>query len=186
MSTLDVAVFLLRVVVGLIMLVHGTQKLFGWFGGSGLARLQQGFARQGLKPASLWVGLVILGEVGGGLSLALGFLTPLGAAGVFGAMFMATAKTHWKNGFFVSKGGYEFTLLLMTVSTGLGLIGPGHYSLDALFGIPLPKVWLFVALVAAALVVDVVGLVISRSVTPATTAPAEARSDAASRVSQRP
>ncbi len=183
MSTIDVAILLLRVVVGLTMLVHGTQKLFGWFGGSGIARLQQGFARQGLKPAPLWVGLVILGEVGGGLSLALGFLTPLGAAGVFGAMFMAAAKTHWKNGSFVSKGGFEFTLLLMTVSTVLGLIGPGLYSLDALFSITLPQAPLFLALAAAALVVDVVGLVISRPVPPTTAAPAEARSDSASRVS---
>ncbi len=183
MNTIDVAVFLLRVVVGLIMLVHGTQKLFGWFGGSGIARLQQGFARQGFKPASLWVGLVILGEVGGGLSLALGFLTPLGAAGVFGAMFMAAVKTHWKNGFFVSKGGYEFTLLLMTASMVLGLIGPEHYSLDTLFSVTLPEAPLFLALVAAALVVDVVGLVISRPVTPKTAAPAEARADEASRVS---
>jgi putative oxidoreductase len=82
---------------------------------------------------------VILGEVGGGLSLALGFLTPLGAAGAFGTMFMATFKSHWKNGFIVSKGGYEYTLLLMTVSIALGLIGPGSYSLDALFGIALPE-----------------------------------------------
>ncbi len=183
MSTIDVAVFLLRVVVGLTMLAHGAQKLFGWFGGPGIARLQQGFARQGFKPALLWVGLVILGEVGGGLSLALGFLTPLGAAGVFGAMFMATVKTHWKNGFFVSKGGFEFTLLLMTVSTVLGLIGPGRYSLDALFSITLPEAPLFLALVAAALVVDVVGLMISRPVAPTAAAPAEARSDEASRVS---
>lgn len=176
MSTLNVAILLLRVVVGLTMAVHGTQKLFGWFGGSGLARLRQGFERQGFKPAWLWVGMVILGEVGGGLSLAFGLLTPLGAAGIFGAMFMATAKSHWKNGFIVSKGGYEYTLVLMTVSIALGLIGPGRYSLDGLFGIALPEDALFLALAAAALVVDTIGLLISRAVIPTAATPTETRS----------
>src|SRR5439155_4605985 len=112
--------------------------------------------------------LVILGDVVGCLSVALGFLTPLGAAGIFGAMFMATFKTHWKNGFIVSKGGYEYTLVLMTVSVALGLIGPGNYSLDALFGIVLPEALLFGALAVAALLVDIIGLYISR---PAAVAP---------------
>src|SRR5712691_4427328 len=160
--TMSVALLMLRLVVGLTLAVHGTQKLFGWFGGPGLARLRQGFEKQGFKPAWLWASLVILGEVGGGLSLALGFLTPLGAAGIFGAMFMATFKTHWKNGFIVSKGGYEYTLLLMTVSITLGLIGPGSYSLDALFGIALPEAPLFGVLAVATLLIDVIGLLISR------------------------
>ncbi len=161
--TLSIALLMLRLVVGLTLVVHGTQKLFGWFAGSGLARLRQGFEKQGFKPAWLWVSFVILGEVGGGLSVALGFLTPLGAAGIFGTMFMATFKSHWKNGFIVSKGGYEYTLVLMTVSIALGLIGPGSYSLDALFGIVLPEALLFGALAVAALFVDIIGLSISRS-----------------------
>lgn len=168
-DTLTVAVFLLRVVVGLTLAVHGTQKLFGWFGGPGLARFHQGFARQGFKPSWLWVALVVLGEVGGGLSLALGFLTPLGAAGIFGAMFMATVKVHRKNGFFVSKGGYEYTLTLVAVAVALGLIGPGTWSLDSLLGIRLPEATTFLALAGAALVVDIVGLLISsRSAVPVT------------------
>jgi putative oxidoreductase len=160
--TMSIALLILRVVVGLTLAVHGTQKLFGWFAGPGLSRLTQGFTQQGFKPAWLWVGLVVLGEVGGGVSLALGFLTPLGAAGIFGVMFMATFKTHWKNGFIVSKGGYEYTLVLMTVSIALGLMGPGSYSLDALFGIALPEALLFGVLAVAALLVDVIGLFISR------------------------
>jgi len=160
--SLSVGLLLLRLVIGLTLFIHGTQKLFGWFSGPGLARLRQGFEKQGFKPALLWVSLVILGEVGGGLSLALGFLTPLGAAGIFGTMFMATFKSHWKNGFILSKGGYEYTLMLMTVSTALGIIGPGNYSLDALFGLALPEVLLFVVLAAASLLVDIIGLRISR------------------------
>ena|SRR5213592_1055034 len=74
--TMSVGLLILRFVVGLTLAVHGTQKLFGWFAGPGLARLMQGFEKQGFKPAWLWVSLVILGEVGGGVSVALGFLTP--------------------------------------------------------------------------------------------------------------
>src|SRR5215471_18483872 len=137
--TMNVALLLLRLVVGLTLAVHGTQKLFGWFGGSGPTRLRQGFEKQGFKPAWLWASFVILGEVGGGVFLALGFLTPLAAAGTFGVMFMATFKVHWKNGFIVSKGGIEYTLVLMVVSIAIGITGPGSYSLDALFGIALPE-----------------------------------------------
>jgi putative oxidoreductase len=166
--TMSIALLILRLVVGLTLAVHGTQKLFGWFAGPGLARLRQGFEQQGFKPVWLWVSLVILGEVGGGLSVALGFLTPLGAAGIFGTMFMATFKSHWKNGFIVSRGGYEYTLVLMTVSIVIGLIGPGNYSLDALFGIVLPEALLFGVLAIVALLVDLIGLYISR---PAAVAP---------------
>jgi len=96
-------------------------------------------------------------------------LTPLGAAGIFGVMFMATFKSHWKNGFIVSKGGYEYTLVLMAVSLTLGLAGPGSYSLDSLFGIALPETLLFGVLAVAALLVDVIGLFISRPVAVAKT-----------------
>lgn len=158
---MSVGLLILRLVVGLTMAAHGTQKLFGWFSGPGLARLNAGFEKQGYRPAWLWVGFVILGEVGGGISFALGFLTPLGAAGIFGAMFMATFKSHWKKGFFLSKGGYEYTLVLMAVSVAIGLAGPGSYSLDALFGITLPDVLLFGILAVAALLVDLIGIRLS-------------------------
>lgn len=163
MSTSVSAAFLiLRLVGGLTLTAHGAQKLFGWFGGSGPSKLAQGFRTQGFRPAWLWVGLVSLGELGGGLLLALGFLTPLGAAGGFGAMFMAIFKTHWKNGFWNSKRGLEFPLVLLTVVAAIGIAGPGAYSLDALFGLKLAEPLLFIVLAVAAVVVDVIGLVISR------------------------
>jgi putative oxidoreductase len=163
-ATMSVGLLILRLVVGLTLAIHGTQKLFGWFGGPGLTRLMQGFEKQRFKPAWFWVSLVILGEVGGGISVALGLLTPLGAAGIFGAMFMATFKSHWKNGFILSKGGYEYTLMLMAVSIAIGLMGPGSYSLDALIGIVLPEALLFGVLAIAAVLVDIIGLFISRPV----------------------
>ena len=166
--TISIALLMLRLVVGLALTGHGVQKLFGWFGGPGLAKLVQGFERQGFKPVWFWVSFVILGEVGGGLSVAFGFLTPLGAAGILGAMAMATFKSHWKNGFWLTKGGYEYSLVLMIVSISLGLIGPGSYSLDILFGINFPQALLFGVLAVAALLVDVVGILISRppTITP--------------------
>ncbi len=165
---MSAGLLILRLIAGLTLTAHGTQKLFGWFGGSGLTRLTQGFVKQGFKPAWLWVGLVILGEVGGGVSVALGFLTPLGAAGIFGAMFMAMFKSHWKNGFWNRNSGIEFPLSLLASSVAIGLIGPGSYSLDTLFGIVLPEALLFGVLAVAAMLVDIIGLFISR---PAAVAP---------------
>ena len=162
--TMNIAVLILRLVVGLTLTGHGVQKLFGWFGGSGLTRLRQVFEKQGYKPVWLWVSLAVVGEVGGGISVALGFLTPLGAAGIFGAMFMAMFKSHWKNGFWLQKGGYEYTLVLLVASMAIGLIGPGSYALDTLFGIALPEALLFGVLAAAALLVDVIGILINRPV----------------------
>jgi|SRR5579863_4685555 len=160
--TISLGLLILRVVIGLTMAAHGSQKLFGWFGGSGFAGTMQMQGKMGLKPAWLWTGFVILGELGGGLSLALGFLTPLGAAGIFGAMVMAIAKSHWKNGFWNGKRGIEFPLSLLTVAVAIGITGPGAYSLDALFGLTLPYAQLFLVLALAALIVDLAGLLISR------------------------
>ena len=153
---------ILRVIAGLTLAAHGAQKLFGWFGGSGFAGTMQMQQRLGFKPAIFWSYLVILGEFGGGLSVAFGFLTPLGAAGMFAVMFMAVAKSHWKNGFWSSKRGIEYPLLLLTIGVATGLIGPGSYSLDALFGIVLPETLLFCVLAIVALLVDITGLIISR------------------------
>lgn len=173
--TLSLGLLILRLVVGLTLAAHGAQKLFGWFGGPGFTKMEQGLKTQGFKPPLLWTCLVILGELGGGLSLAFGFLTPLGAAGGFAAMFMAIFKTHWKNGFWNSKRGLEFPLALLAMSVTIGIIGPGGYALDALFGNALSETLLFCILAVAALVVDIIGLIISR---PPAVAPAEIKSSA--------
>lgn len=156
------ALLIIRGVAGLTLAAHGAQKLFGWFGGPGYAKLESGFDKMGYKPAWVWASLAILGELGGGLSLAFGFLTPLGAAGALGAMVMAGA-THWEHGFFASKGGFEYPLALLAMSAGIGLAGPGTYALDTLFRLTLHQVPLFIALAIAALLVDAVGITLKRS-----------------------
>ncbi len=155
------ALLIIRVVLGLSLAAHGAQKLFGWFGGPGYARMEQGFQARGYRPAWLWLALALLGELGGGLSIAFGFLTPLGAAGAVGAMVMA-ASTHWTNGFFASRGGFEYPLALLAMAAAVGIAGPGTYSLDGLFGIALPAV-VFAVLALAALVVDGIGILMTRS-----------------------
>jgi putative oxidoreductase len=163
---LSLGLLILRAVAGLTIGAHGAQKLFGWFEGSGFLGVLKMQDRMGLRPAWLWGSLVILGELGGGLSLAFGFLTPLGAAGIFGAMCMAIFKSHWKNGFWNSKRGVEFPLQLLAAGVAVGLAGPGSYSLDYGLHISLPYPQLFLVLAFAALVVDVIGLVISRVPSP--------------------
>lgn len=157
-----IGLLVLRVIAGLTLAGHGTQKLFGWFGGPGFARQQASFQTQGFHPSWLWSALIVLGELGGGLSLACGFLTPLGAAAIFAAMLMAILKVHWKNGFWNSKRGIEFPLSLLTIATAIGIAGPGTYALDTFFGITLPTPLLFVILAVVGLLVDILGLVISR------------------------
>jgi putative oxidoreductase len=175
--TVSTGLLILRLVAGLTLAAHGAQKLFGWFGGGGIKGTVQMQERMGLKPAPLWAGLVMLGEFGGGLSVALGLLTPLGAAGMVGTMFMAIAKAHWKNGFWNGKRGIEFPLQMLTIGVVLGIAGPGSYSLDALFGTALPGV-VFLILVLAALLIDVIGLVMSRGAVIAPAQPAGARQNA--------
>ena len=173
--TLSLGLLLLRLVAGLTLAAHGAQKLFGWFGGSGFTKTTQGMQKQGFKPGWFWNSLNILGEVGGGLSLAFGFLTPLGAAGAVGSMFMAIVHVHWKHGFWNRDHGLEFPLQLLASSLALGLVGPGNYSLDELFGMNFPTPLLFGVLAVAALLVDVIGLLMSR---PAVAARAEVKSPA--------
>lgn len=167
-NSASAGLFILRVVVGLIFAGHGLQKLFGWFGGVGFARLTQSLLRQGFMPPQPWTSLVILGELGGGVSLALGLLTPLGAAGIVGAMVMAIVTSHWKNGFWNSKRGIEFPLALLASAVAIGLAGPGGVALDTqppLAGILWPATaapLVFIVLAIIAILVDIVGLLRAR------------------------
>jgi putative oxidoreductase len=142
--TVDVGLLILRVIIGLTLAGHGAQKMFGWFGGPGLTGFSGGTKRMGFRPPIFWAVLAALGELGGGLLLALGLLTPLGALGMMGSMFVAIVKAHWPKGFWNSKGGIEFPLSLWTVAFAVGIAGPGALSLDHLIGWPVNQAAPFV------------------------------------------
>ena len=126
---------MLRVTVGATLAAHGAQKLFGWFGGLGLEGTARGLEHLGYFPGrrhALMAGLV---ETGGGLLLALGLLTPLAAALVASVMIVAGLTAHARQGFFITSGGFEYTLVLGVAGLTLAFTGPGALSLDALFGL---------------------------------------------------
>ena len=111
------------------------EKLFGWFGGPGLDAIGQGFAALGFHPGKRQALIAGLVEVGGGLLLTLGLLTPLAAAIVLSVMLVAAVSVHVKQGFFITSGGFEYNLVLGMAGLVLAFTGPGALSLDALFGL---------------------------------------------------
>jgi putative oxidoreductase len=127
---MDLALFALRVVVGLLLAGHGAQKLFGSFGGHGRAGTGQFFESLGLRPGVRHATLAGAAEFGGGLLLALGLLTPLGSAAIIGVMAVAILTVHGPKGPWVTEGGYEYNLVLITVAFALAAAGPGGWSLD--------------------------------------------------------
>ena len=131
---MDLGLLILRVVVGLTLAAHGSQKLFGWFGGYGLAGTGSFLEKLGFRPGKAQAFLAGLAEAGGGLLLAAGVFTPLAAAAIVAVMFVAVVSVHGK-GFFVQNGGLEYPMTLGTVATALAFIGPGALSLDHALGI---------------------------------------------------
>ena len=132
---MEIGLLLIRLVLGLVFAAHGAQKLFGWFGGFGIQGTGGWLASMGLPAPRLQATVSGLSELGGGLLLAFGLLTPLGAAAVAGVMLVAIATVHLSKGFFNGSGGYEFNLALAVTAFGLAFTGPGRYSLDYLLDI---------------------------------------------------
>ncbi|UQA95752.1 DoxX family protein [Streptomyces halobius] len=124
----DVGLLVLRLAVGLTMAVHGTQKLFGWFGGPGLDASGKFFEMSGYSPGRTMVAIASLSELLGGLGLVLGLLTPLAGAAIFGTMINALA-VKWDGGFFAPEG-VEYEMVLATAAAALALTGPGRYAID--------------------------------------------------------
>jgi putative oxidoreductase len=124
---------LIRIAAGLLLMPHGAQKLFGWFGGSGIEATGQFFSTKFGLPASLAL-LAGLIEFFGGLMLAAGLATRLVALLVVGLMTVAVLKVHLGVGFFWTKGGFEYPLFWGIVAFAFVIRGGGRYSLDALIG----------------------------------------------------
>ena len=123
----DVALTLLRLIIGIIFIMHGGQKLFV-FGPSGTAGF---FASIGAPLPGLTGPFIGVLEFSAGIALVIGLLTRLAALGLFCDMMGAITLVHGKNGFFAPKG-YEFVLTLGVVALSIAIAGAGAYSLDAL------------------------------------------------------
>jgi putative oxidoreductase len=125
---------LLRTVIGGLFIGHGTQKLFGWFGGGGLDATGQGFEAIGFASGRRDARVAGLAESGGGTLLALGLAAPLAEAILISAMLMAIRTVHWQKGPWASNGGYEYNAVLISALLGLAKAGPGKWSLDHALG----------------------------------------------------
>ncbi|MHB1065152.1 MAG: DoxX family protein [Georgenia sp.] len=131
---MEIGLLLVRVVIGALMVGHGAQKLFGSFGGPGVAGTGGWFDSVGFRPGKAMAVVAGLSELGGGLLLALGLLTPLASAAIIGTMVVA-ASTHTASGLWGANGGYELPLVFTVVAASVALTGPGAYSLDSALGL---------------------------------------------------
>jgi putative oxidoreductase len=130
-SSANVALALIRLALGLMLVTHGTNKIFGAGGISGTARW---FEALGLRPGRLHAWVAAITEVGAGVFMSLGLLLPAACAGFVGLMTVAALTDHRGKGFFVFKGGWEYVALVAVVAVALAFIGPGRWSVDHLIG----------------------------------------------------
>jgi putative oxidoreductase len=126
--------FLMRLVIGGLFVGHGTQKLYGWFGGYGLEGTGKAFEGLGMRPGRRNALAAGVAETAGGAALAVGLATPLAAAALVATMLTAINRVHLKAGPWASDGGYEYNLVLIFAVLALTESGPGKLSLDAALG----------------------------------------------------
>lgn len=128
-DSIDLALLVFRGAIGAVMFAHGYQHLFRGGKVEGTARW---FESLGMRPGILHAWLASVTELAAGVSLTLGLLTPLGAAGVVGTMSVALVTNHRGNGFFIFRPGegWEYVMTLIACGLALGVVGPGGWSLD--------------------------------------------------------
>jgi putative oxidoreductase len=157
----DLAAFLLRTTLGGMLATHGINKVAGPGGLEGTTRW---FAALGLRPAAMHARMAAATEIGAGTLLAVGALSPLPAAATIGLMTTAALTDHRGKGFFVFKGGWEYTAVVAAAATALTTLGPGRWSLDTLLGHRRQgPAW---ALAATALGVSAAGALLATSYRP--------------------
>lgn len=126
---------IVRIVTGLIMAAHGAQKVFGWFGGYGLAGTGRFFEGLGFRPGAAFAAAAGTSELVSGLLVALGLLGPVGPGLMISVMVVAMLSVHAANGLFAASNGIELPLLYTAIAVALAFTGFGAYSLDALLGL---------------------------------------------------
>ena len=144
---MDTGLLIARMGFGLLMAAHGTQKLFGWFGGYGLAGTAGFLEQLGFRPGRFFAATAATTEITAGLLVAFGLLGPLGPALIVSVMIVAMATVHWQHGLFSQNNGIELPLLYSAAAAAIALTGPGAYSVDALLGLTWPAtvVWTMLA-----------------------------------------
>ncbi|MCL6731199.1 DoxX family membrane protein [Streptomyces neyagawaensis] len=143
---MDTGLLLLRLVAGLLIAGHGVQKVSFLLGGNGLAGGTEEFRRDGFRGGRLTALAAGGGQLGAGLFLAAGLLTPLAATTAMGVMTVAST-VKWRNGLWVQNDGYEYPLVLVLVAAVLALTGPGRWAGDALLGFAPWPLWVSVTAV---------------------------------------
>jgi putative oxidoreductase len=128
-DAVDLALLVFRCGVGAVMLAHGINHIWG---GGKINGTAGWFGSMGMRPPLVQAWLASVTEIGAGVLLVLGLLTPLGGAGVVGVMFVAWAINHRGNGFFIFRPGegWEYVMTLGLCGIVLGAVGPGGWSLD--------------------------------------------------------
>jgi putative oxidoreductase len=130
-SPVDSAALVLRLTIGPMLVAHGANKVFGKGGLEGTTRW---FDSLGLRPARVHARMAAATEIGAGTLLALGAASPLPSAAAIGLMATAARTDHKGKGFFVFKGGWEYTGVVAAVCAVIAALGPGRFSVDALIG----------------------------------------------------
>ncbi len=159
---MNIALLVLRVIVGALFVGHGTQKLLGWFGGHGLAGTGTFFESLGLRPGRTMALGAGTAELAGGLLFGLGFLTPLAAMLIITVMAVAVATVHWQHGPWITDGGFEYNLVLSAVAFAVTAIGAGRYSLDHAFSLHVATLGWALAALAAGLLAALITLAVTR------------------------
>jgi len=131
---MKIGLALARLLIGVLFVGHGTQKLLGWFGGHGRAGTGQFFESIGLAPGDRNAVAAGASEATGGALIAAGLLTPVGASLISGPMITAIRSVHAPNGPWVSNGGWEYNAVLLAAVFLIADVGPGDWSLDAAAG----------------------------------------------------
>jgi putative oxidoreductase len=159
---MDLALLVLRLVVGLLFVGHGAQKLFGVFGGGGLEGTAGMFDNIGLQPGWLHARAAGTAEFLGGALIALGLFTPFAAASLIGVMTTAVITVHARNGIWNTNQGYEFNVVLSAAVFALAGIGAGAWSLDNAFGFDLHGAIWAVAAIAVGIIGGVGSVILGR------------------------
>lgn len=131
--------FLLRVVIGVLLVGHGTQKLLGWFRGPGIDGTRGMFRSLGYRKPRTMAIVAGVAEAGAGGLFVLGLLVPLAVAAVIGVMVNAIAAVHAGNGPWVGDGGWEYNVVLIVAATALAFAGPGWAAIDPALGLGLAE-----------------------------------------------